>query len=53
VRQMIAARKTGAPLKTVAERYGISDSSVKRMLRAPASRYLMDESGASSAASNI
>ena len=32
VREMIAARAAGAPLKEVAERYGISESSVKRML---------------------
>jgi hypothetical protein len=34
VREMIDARRAGAKLKDVAKRYGVSESSVKRMLRA-------------------
>lgn len=33
VREMITARQAGAKLLELAERYGISESSVKRMLR--------------------
>lgn len=33
VREMIAARAAGAKLREVAERYGISESSVKRIAR--------------------
>jgi len=33
VREMIEVRKAGARLKDVAKRYGISESSVKRLLR--------------------
>jgi hypothetical protein len=32
VRQMVEARRTGMKLKDVAKRYGISESSVKRLL---------------------
>jgi hypothetical protein len=35
VREMIEARRAGAQLCSLAERYGISESSVKRLLRVP------------------
>ena len=35
VREMIEARQAGAKLLELAEQYGISESSVKRLLREP------------------
>jgi response regulator of citrate/malate metabolism len=53
VRELIEARRVGAKLRDLADLYRISESSVKRVLRAHASRECVSELGVSGVASNI